>query len=138
MLLDSRERGREANADRVAQAAAGPAPVAPPPPAYPRIFNIFGRDGGLFQPRPAPDPPRPEPPNPVAQWFDGNDGGDFNNDGDFDWIDDPSMYAQFPVAPTTLIRSKQTRRCEPRPPIHPRNDYKPYLRVLQQPTEQYE
>ncbi|KAF9652364.1 hypothetical protein BDM02DRAFT_3089237 [Thelephora ganbajun] len=64
MLLDTREREREAIANRVAQAAVRPAPAVRPP---------------------APVPPRREPPRPAVQILDFNDGGDF------DWIDNPNV-----------------------------------------------
>ena len=108
MLLDTREREREANANRVARVAARPAPavrVAPVPPAPPQLpllprgrglspQELFGR--GLFGP-PVHDPP--EPPRPAVQNLGFDDGGDF------DWIDNPRTYAQFTTAFATLIQS---------------------------------
>jgi len=91
MLLDSRERGREALVNRAANAAARPAPLFP---MLPRL--LFGEGGGLFQP-PAPDPPRNEPPRPVAQPLGFNDGGDF------DWIDNPRTYIRLTVSFAILI-----------------------------------
>jgi len=85
MLLDSRERGREALANRMGQAAARPGPAARAapqnqPPALPEFhFGDF-----LARP-PVPEPPHPEPPRPAAQQLGFNDGGDF------DWIDNPRV-----------------------------------------------
>ena len=112
MLLDTREREREAVANRVAQPAPRPAQEArahnpinffggglfqPPVPEPPRrepprpVANLFegflGRGAGLLQP-PAPEPPRREPPRPDPDLIDWG----VNFDGDFDWIDDPSAY----------------------------------------------
>lgn len=96
MLLNTREREREAIANRAVQAVPRPAPaVAPPPPALYGPGGLFVRGRGLFEP-PAPEPPRP-PPRPAAQLIDLNIGGDF------DWIDDPSAYAQFSMTFMTLI-----------------------------------
>lgn len=87
MLLDTREREREANANRVVQAAVRPAPPvrAAPPLMFQGLADMFVRARGPPQP-PVPEPPRPEPPRPAPQYF-GNDDG-----GDFDWIDNPRTY----------------------------------------------
>ena len=77
MLLDIRERNRE-----VAQAQAAPAVperAVPQPPMFRPLADFFG---GAFRPA-APEPTRYEPPRPVQF---------FENDGNFDWIDNPSMY----------------------------------------------
>lgn len=125
MLLDTREREREAIANRVPQLAPRPAQEAraldpinffggillqPPAPEPPRhephrpVANLFG---GLFgrgaarpQP-PAPEPPRREPPRPDPDLIDWGDEVDFG--GDFDWIDDPSAYARSSMTVTILI-----------------------------------
>lgn len=124
MLLDTREREREAIANRVPQPAPRPAQEArgpnffggglfqPPAPEPPRreplrpVANLyegfFVREAGRFQ-RPAPEPPRREPsPDPnLIDWADevvfGGDVG-----GDFDWIDDPSAYARSSMTFTIL------------------------------------
>ena len=96
MLLDSRERDREININRMARAVARPAPavrVAPLRPEPPPQIDVFGRAlqrpvggllgaGRLFQvPEPAPEPPRPAAP------YLGH-----GDTGDLDWIDDPGAY----------------------------------------------
>jgi len=78
MLLDTREREREAIANRVAQAAARPGPavrVAPLPPAIPQPLRGMG---AFLRHRPASPPPIPQPLG-------------FNDGGDFDWIDNPHV-----------------------------------------------
>lgn len=77
MLLDIREREREAQANRLAQAEARPVPIE----RVNQPAGFLGRAFGLVQPEPA----YYEPPRPVAR---------FNNGGDFDWIDNPSTYAR--------------------------------------------
>lgn len=120
MLLDIREREREAQANRLVQGGARPVPVArvnPPEPARQHPAGVLERAFGFFQPA-VPEPPRQEPPQPVPR---------FNDGGDFEWMDNPSAYARCTVTFATLIL---TSRYESRPPIHPRDDYDPYLRVL--------
>jgi hypothetical protein len=106
MLLDIRERGREAEANRQAEARPAivvradppaPAPVVRADPPAP-VFE--GR--GFFQPA----APRPEPPRFVPR---------FNDGGDFDWIDDPSTCARLTVTLTILIliRVNQLLRSSP-------------------------
>ena len=84
MLLDIRERNREAEVNRLAQAAAGPALPAPP---HHLLGGIFDEAFGLFRPvapeQPRLEPARREPYLPVPQ---------FNHGGDFEWIDDPGTY----------------------------------------------
>lgn len=99
MLLDTREREREAN--RAARPAARPAVRAAPVPE--RAVPVPERAGigffrQFFQP-PVHEPPPPEPPRPAVQVLGFNDGGDF------DWIDNPSTYAQFATAFAILIQS---------------------------------
>ena len=82
MLLDIREREREAQANRLAQVAArpGPARIADPhPPAFNALAGLLLAGRGAFQ------PPEPEPPRPAVQT------PGFNSDGSFEWIDNPSM-----------------------------------------------
>ena len=163
MLLNTREREREAAVNRAAQPVPRPAPAMAAAQRRPVLRGdpygflqpLFG-PGGMFVPAaqdpprpepprpepprpepprpepPRPEPRRPEPPRPVVQ----NIG--FNDGGDFDWIDDPSTCTQFATAFAILIRPQPTRRCWPDPSIHPRDDHKPHLRVLQQPSEQHE
>jgi hypothetical protein len=82
MLLDIREREREAQANRLAQAVAGrgrPGPAVipdPRPPAFHALADILGQ---AFRPV-EPEAPRPAAQIPV-----------FNDDGNFEWIDNPSM-----------------------------------------------
>lgn len=142
MLLDIREREREvAQANRLVQAAPRPANPfvqaaarpAPPVPERvdPPVFNDFLEMlGGMFRPA-VPEPPRHEQPRPPPQNF------GFGDDGDFEWIDNPCTYPQCIMAPV-LIYSISTSCCKHDTPIHPRNDYDPYLRVLQQPTQQHQ
>ena len=84
MLLDTREREREAVANRVAQAAARPAP-ARAAPMFNGLANLFGGRAAI-QP-PAPEPPRPALPRARGLVFD--------EGGDFDWIDNPRTYSRF-------------------------------------------
>ena len=167
MLLDTREREREAIANRAAQPAPRPGPAARGAPRFP----VFGRAdaapqqlfgiGGMFRPAehepllrelflpepprpepPRPEPPRPEPPRPEPPRFEplrpAAQNLGFNDGGDFDWIDNPSACAQFATASAILIRPQSTRCCRPHSSIHSRDDHEPHLRILQQPTEQHE
>ena len=107
MLLNTREREREAIANHVVPAVPRLAPAvraAPPRPAFPELANFFGRGADLFEP-PVPEPPRREPPRPAHQIFDWGIDNDFdvNVEGDFDWIDDPSAYARFSMTFTIFI-----------------------------------
>jgi hypothetical protein len=126
MLFDTREREREAQADRLVQADAIPAPPVrtdPPAPVH-QLAEAHGN--GLPQPA-VPEQPHPEPPLPAPR---------FEDEGDFEWIDNPRTSARCKVTFNILILSASIRRYEPHPPIHPSNDYDPHMRVLQQPTEQ--
>ena len=156
MLLNSREREREAIANRAAQPVPRPAPVVGGAPRFPAFGRARGVDylqplfgpGGMFvpaaqdQPRPEPplpepprpapprpEPPRPEPRRPEPPRIVAQNFG-FNDGGDFDWIDDPSTCTQFATAFAILTRPQPTRRCWPHPSIHPRDDHKSHLRVL--------
>ena len=99
MLLDIRERGREAQANRLGIAAARVAPVVPPPPPAndqrPRGFFGFGQ----------PQPFVPEIP-PIVQ--------DVEN---FDWIDNPRTCARctttFIFMILILILTNQVSRASP-------------------------
>lgn len=113
MLLDTREREREANVNRRDQDVPGVALGARdalPPPMFPELLNLFGRGRRIFQRHPdvpepdVPEPPRPEPPRfepprfephrfepprraPQLPYFDVVE--------DFDWIDDHGAYSPF-------------------------------------------
>lgn len=115
MLLDVREREREANVNLRGQDVPGIVPEERdelPPPRYPELFNLFERGRGIFQRQPdIPEPPRPEPPRfepppfepppfeplpfeplPFEPHRRAPQPPDWNDVGDFDWIDDHGAY----------------------------------------------
>jgi hypothetical protein len=119
MLLDIREREREAQVNRLGQAAARPAPAVrndlPQPPnpfigAFERAFGMYRNvpEPPLPEP-PRPEPPRPEPPRVVAR--------DLGLGDDFEWIDNPRTYARCTAASMVLIilHTHQVLRSSPTP-----------------------
>lgn len=100
MLLDIREREREAQINRLGRAAARPAPVVRNDPPQNPVFGAFGRAFGMFRNVPdplPPQPPRPEPPRVAAR---GLGHGDVT---DFEWIDNPRTCARYAAESTVLI-----------------------------------